>query len=272
MINVFEKLTLEQSWNYHILLSWIMCFFWIIFLVLGFYLNKNNQRNILRKVSYFLICFCFFQEIFDYSNRAFFDSNYIISWQRDLPFHFCHIAFYFSLFAIYLSLKSDSRNNSMSDISIRTQFLFDAAFLLGLSGALQGILTPDFENTYNFAGILCGQLQHSLIILNVFWLISAYNMRLQFNGVVYTYIFINLIAPMAILLNYFLGINSNGDPANYLYVMKLPEVDNLLLSFISERPFPEFIVYIQPLIIIYMLMLYIPFFIYKNYFFKKINI
>ena len=216
-----------------------------------------------------MISFCIIQEVLDYSNRAFFDSNYTISWQGDLPFHFCHIAFYFSLFAIYLSLKSDSKNNSMSDLSIRTQFLFDAAFLLGLSAALQGILTPDFENIYNFVGILCGQLQLSLIILNVFWLIFAYNMRLQFNGVIYTYVFVNLIAPIAIFLNYLLGYNAKGDPANYLYVMELPKVDNALLSFISNKPFPEFIFYIQPLIIIYMLILYIPFFIYKNYFIKR---
>ena len=264
MINLFEKLTLEHSWDYHISISWVMCISWIIFSIIGFYLNKNNQTDILKKISYFLIFFCIIQEVLDYSNRAFFDSNYTISWQRDLPFHFCHIAFYFSLFSIYLSLKSDSKN-SMSDLSIRNQFLFDAAFLLGLSGALQGILTPDFENIHNFMGVLCGQLQHSLIILNVFWLIFAYNMRLQFNGVLYTYIFVNLIAPIAIFLNYILGYNLNGDPANYLYVMELPKVDNALLNFISDKSFPDFIFYIQPLIIVYMLILYIPFLIVGHY-------
>tara|TARA_B100001123_G_scaffold240697_1_gene269247 strand:- start:39 stop:848 length:810 start_codon:yes stop_codon:yes gene_type:complete len=269
MINLFERLSLENISNYHISISWIMFIFWIIFPIIGFYLNKNNQTNTLRKISYFLILFCIVQEVLDYANRAFFDSNYIISLQKDLPFHFCHIAFYFSLFAIYLSLKSDRKNNSMSDLSIRTQFLFDASFLLGLSGALQGILTPDFTNIYNFVGILCAQLQHSLIILNVFWLIFSYNMRLQFNGVIYTYIFVNLIAPVAILLNYLLGSSSKQDFANYLYVMELPKVDNALLSFISDKPFPDFIFYIQPLIIIYMLILYIPFFIYKNYFVKN---
>ena len=263
---MFEKLTLDQSWNYHITISWIMCLFCLFFSVLGFYLNKEKQTDTLKKISFFLIFFSIIQEIIDYSNRAFLDSNYLISGQRDLPFHFCHIAFYFSLAAIYLKFKSISiNNNNMSNLSIRTQFLFDAAYLLGLSAALQGILTPDFQNTHNFIGILCGQLQHSLIILNVFWLISAYNMRLQFNGVIYTYFFVNLIAPLAIILNYILGANSNGVTANYLYIMELPKVDNILLNFISDKSFPEFIFYIQPVIIFYMFVLYIPFFILNRY-------
>jgi len=242
-----------------------MCILWIIFSIVGFYLNKNNKIDALRKISYFLISFCIIQEILDYSNRAFLDPNYIFSWQTDLPFHFCHIAFYFSLIAIYFKIKlSVLVPNKMSNLSIRTQFLFDVAFLLGLSGALQGIFTPDFENIHNFVGILCGQLQHSLIILNVFWLIAAYRMRLKFHGAIYTYIFINLITPLAIILNYLLGSNSNGDSANYLYVMELPQVDNFLLDFIINKSFPAFIFYIQPLIIIYILILYIPFLLIKR--------
>ena len=262
---MFQKLTLNQSWDYHVTISWAMCFFWLFFIILGFYLSKNKRYDIINKISFFLIIFCLFQEILDYSNRAFLDPNYIFSWQTDLPFHFCHIAFYFSLIAIYFKIKLSALvPNEMSNLSIRTQFLFDVAFLLGLSGALQGIFTPDFENIHNFVGILCGQLQHSLIILNVFWLIAAYRMRLEFHGAVYTYIFINLITPLAIVLNYLLGYNSNGDSANYLYVMELPQVDNFLLDFILDKSFPAFIFYIQPLIIIYILILYIPFFFIKR--------
>ena len=132
---------------------------------------------------------------------------------------------------------------------------------MGLSGALQGILTPDFTNINNFAAVLSGQLQHSLIILNVFWLIFAYGMKLDFKGIIQTYLFINLIVPIAIFINYFLGANSNGDYANYLYVMELPNVDNFLVNMITQHPFPNFILYAQPLIAVYLIILYIPFFI-----------
>jgi len=255
---MFEKLTLEQSWNYHISTSWAMFFFIFIFIILGFYLNKNNNIELIKKISFFLVVFCLFQEVIDYFHRAFFDPNYLISWEKDLPFHFCHIAFYFSLIAIYLKSKSGINDNSMSNSSLRAQFLFDVSFILGLSGALQGILTPDFENIHNFVGILCAHFQHSLIILNVFWLIFAYDMKLQFNGAIYTYIFINLITPIAILLNYMLG-------SNYLYIMELPKVDNYLLSLVIDKSFPNFIFYIQPLIIAYIIMLYFPFFILNRY-------
>ena len=262
---MFEKLPLEQSWNFHNNFSLIM--FIVIFLasLIGFYLNKHNNSVLIKKISLFIIVFCLFQEFIDYFHRAFLDPNYFISWQKDLPFHFCHIVFYFSLIAIYLKLSDSSNENDMSTKSIRSQFLFDASFLLGMSGALQGILTPDFQHIHNYIGIICAHLQHSLIILNVFWLMSAYNMRLKFHGAIYTYIFINFITPFAIFINYIIGANTNGDFANYLYVMELPNVDNILLSFVINKSFPYFIFYIQPLIIGYILLLYIPFFILNRY-------
>jgi len=265
---MFEKLPLEQSWNFHNNFSLIM--FIVIFLLssIGFYLNKHNNSALIKKISLFIVVFCFFQEFIDYFHRAFLDPNYSISWQKDLPLHFCHIAFYFSLIAIYLKLSTNLNENDMSTKSIRSQFLFDASFLLGMSGALQGILTPDFQHIHNYIGIICAHLQHSLIILNVFWLISAYNMRLQFNGAIYTYIFINLIVPIAIFINYILGYNSNGDRANYLYIMELPTVDNYLLSFVADKTFPNFIFYVQPLIIVYIIILYIPFFIFNRYHYR----
>ena len=43
--------------------------------------------------------------------------------------------------------------------------------------------------------------------------------------------------------------------------MELPRVDNFLVNMITQHPFPNFILYAQPLIIVYLLILYIPFFI-----------
>ena len=259
---MLHKLTSTDAWNYHVTISWIMVALWVLFSFLGYYFNKNKKINDINKISIVLIIFSIFQEILDYLNRIFLDPNYMVSWQRDLPFHFCHIAFYFSVIVIYNKVKNSSNTKKDSNQLV---FLFESAYLLGLSGALQGIFTPDFENIHNFIGILCGQLQHSLIILNVFWLMFAYGMKLRFKGAIYTYLFVNLIAPIAILLNYILGKNSNGDSANYLYVMELPKVDNFLVNFVSDKPFPDFIFYIQPLIITYILILYIPFFIIKHY-------
>jgi len=264
---MFEKLPLDQSWSFHNNFSLFM--FIVIFFItlLGYYLQKKNNSVLIRKISYLIILFCICQEFVDYFHRAFLDPSYSISWQKDLPLHFCHFAFYFSLFAIYLKFHNNFSENEMSTKSIRIQFFFDAAFILGMSGALQGIFTPDFKHIHNYLGIICAQLQHSLIILNVFWLMSAYKMRLKFHGAVYTYIFINLLVPFAILLNIFLGTNASGDFSNYLYIMELPNVDNFLLDFVLDKTFPNFILYVQPLIIFYILVLYLPFFLLNR--FKK---
>ena len=250
---MIDKLTLNQAWNYHIIISWVMFFFILFFSFLGYYFNKYYQETkLINNTSIFIFIFCIAQEIIDHINRLFLDVHYTISWQRDLPIHFCHIAFYFSLIVIYIQIKKGNVN--------KYNTLFCISYLLGLSGALQGILTPDFTNINNFIAVLSGQLQHSLIILNVFWLIFAYNMKLTFKGVFYTYLFINFIAPIAIFVNYLLGINSKGDYANYLCVMELPQVDNFLVNMISQYPFPKFILYAQPLILCYLIILYTPFY------------
>ena len=93
---------------------------------------------------------------------------------------------------------------------------------------------------------------------------TAYNYRLRFKGVYLTYLFINIIAPLAFVFNHFLGDNINGDPANYFYVIELPKVDTIFLNFVSQYPSPEYILYIQPVFILYFLMLYIPFGIWNK--------
>ena len=122
---MLEKLTSTDAWNYHVTISWIMVIFWFLFSFLGYYFNKNKKINEIKLFSIILIFFSVFQEVLDYLNRIFLDPNYIISWQRDLPFHFCHIAFYFSLLAIYYQVRNNKKNSYH-------HFLFCVYYLLGL--------------------------------------------------------------------------------------------------------------------------------------------
>ena len=249
------ELLVSQKEYYHYIISLIMIISWFLFSWIAY-----RKKNIVF-YSYLLLFVGIIQEAIDYMNRFFLDAQYHISWQRDLPLHFCHLGLYFSLFCIYKCINN--RNNK--SISRPTQFLFACAFILGLTGAFQGIFTPDWTNIYNFLGILCGQLQHSLIILNVLWLIFAYGLRIYFKDCIQSYMFVNILVFPALLLNYFLGTNAQGLPANYLYVNALPDVSNPLLNLISSQPFPWFILYIQPIIIIYIIILYIPFKILNYY-------
>ncbi len=253
---MFAELPTDSKFFYHNMLSIIMVFIWIYFGYKGY---KLRNTKALQSLSKWIIVFCLVQEILDFSNRIFLDPSYTFSIQRDLPFlQFCQVSFYFSLACIYLSRYNKNKLN---------QFLFDCSFLLGLSGAFQAIITPEFSdlNINNFIGVVCIQLQHSLIILNIIWLMCGYNYRLTFRGLCYTYLFINIIAPIALLINFILGTNSNGEIANYFYVNQLPPVDNFFLNFVSQYPSPDYILYIQPVFIIYFLILYLPFLVINKF-------
>ena len=254
---MLEELSIGAKYYYHNLLSLLMLGVWFIVAIKG---CRLTDYNIKYKISIGIIAVCFFQEFIDFINRIFLDSNYFFSIQRDIPLlQFCQISFYFSLLCIFLTRKR--KDNSSGRYSIK-QFLFDSSFLLGFSGAFQGVITPDFLNINNLLGVICIQLQHSLIILNLVWLMAAYGYRLNFRGVCLSYLFINMIAPLAMLLNNYLGENAMGVHANYFYVHELPKVNNFFLNFVSDYPSPDYILYIQPIFIIYFLALYLPFFIY----------
>ena len=51
----------------------------------------------------------------------------------------------------------------------------------------------------------------------------------------------------------------------YFYVNELPNVDNFFLNFVSQYPSPDYIIYIQPIFIMYFLTLYLPFMIYNKF-------
>ena len=256
---MFEEISIDSKYYYHNFLSFIMLAVWVFAAVKGYKLKSYKFK---RKISIWIIIGCLTQEIIDFINRMFLDSNYLFSIQTDLPLlQFCQISFYFSLLCIFLTREEVTNDRKYSF----NQFLFDSAFLLGFSGAFQGIITPDFDNINNFIGVICIQLQHSLIILNLIWLMSTYTYRLRFKGICLTYLLINLIVPFALLLNNLLGVNAAGDHANYFYVNELPKVDNFFLNFISHHPSPDYILYIQPIFIMYFLALYIPFLLLKKY-------
>ena len=250
---MFDEIVINSKYYYHNLLSIFMLGLWVC---IGFKGYSLKNQEIKHKISAYIIIGCLMQESIDFINRIFLDPNYTFSIQRDLPLlQFCQISFYFSLLCIFLTRK---QLKNKRDYSLN-QFLFDSAFLLGFSGAFQGILTPDFDNINNIIGVICIQLQHSLIILNLVWLMFAYGYRLKFKGLYLTYFLINLIAPFALFINDLLGTNSGGDAANYFYVNELPKVDNFFLNFVSQYPSPDYILYIQPIFIIYFLLLYTPF-------------
>ena len=225
----------EQLYFYHNQLTLIMIFIWLSISFLGYF--SYNKKCI----SYCLVAFALLQEVLDYFNRFFLDQAYFVSWQTDLPLHFCHFGFYFSLIGIIIAMKE--KDNSKVE-----QFLFDCAYVFGFAGALQAMITVDLTGVYNRIGVYTLNWQHSLIILNVLWLIFAYKKKFTIKGICRAFLFMNLIILPVGLINYILD-------ANYMFLCNPPKVNSSLL--IGE--WPTYILWLELIYFVYVIILYIPF-------------
>ena len=179
-----KPLDANLLYYYHNFLTIIMVFLWIAFSFIG---HKIQNKHIVYKITCGLIIFSVLQEVLDYINRIFFDELYVISFQSDLPLQFCSIGYYFSVFGLFMVI-SDKKFNPRFE-----QFIFDCAYVLGLGGALQAMITVDLTGINNMIGAFALNWQHSIIILNVLWLIFAYKKRFNMKGVFSAFIFMNVI-------------------------------------------------------------------------------
>ena len=231
----------EKLLYLHDLLSLFMIGLWLLIIYLGCTLKNNRYKYY---ISYSLISFAAIQEIIDYINRIFLDELYNFKLSTDLPLQFCVIGFYFSLFGIYMAVSKKKFNPQFE------QFIFDCAYVLGFSGAFQGLITVDLTGINNMIGSFALNWAHSLIILNVLWLIFAYNKRFHLRGIINTFLFINIIIIPVGFINYMLD-------ANYMFICQPPNVQS---SFIIGD-WPYYLFYLEGIYIIYIFVLYLPFWI-----------
>ena len=176
-----KTLPLDQLYFLHNSLTIFMIGVCLIIIYLGIKI-KNDKHKLY--ISYGIISFAVVQEIIDYLNRIFLDSMYDFKLSTDLPLQFCVIGFYFSLFGIYMSVSNKKFNPKLE------QFIFDCAYVLGFSGAFQALITVDLTGVNNMIGAFALNWAHTLIILNVLWLIFAYGKRFSLKGVMNAFIFI----------------------------------------------------------------------------------
>jgi len=229
----------EQLYIHHNQLTIIMVIVWIVISYLGYILKNDNCKQY---ISYGLIAFALLQELLDYINRIFLDEAYTLSLRADLPLQFCHFGFYFSLFGIFI-VSTNKRINPKAE-----QFLFDCAFVLGFAGALQSIINVDLTGINNMIGIFTLNWQHSIIILNVLWLIFAYNKKFTFSGIFHSFIFMNILLPPVGLINYLLD-------ANYMFICQPPNIESSF--FIGD--WPIYLIWLEFIYFIYVFILYLPF-------------
>ena len=241
-----KTLPLDQLYFLHNSLTIFMIGLCLIIIYLGIKI-KNDKHKLY--ISYGIISFAIVQEIIDYLNRIFLDSMYDFKLSTDLPLQFCVIGFYFSLFGIYMSVSNKKFNPKLE------QFIFDCAYVLGFSGAFQALITVDLTGVNNMIGAFALNWAHTLIILNVLWLIFAYGKRFSLKGVMNAFIFINLIIIPVGLINFLID-------ANYMFICQPPNVDSPF--FIGD--WPIYLFWLELIYFIYILILLIPFKIAEKYF------
>ena len=241
-----KPLTPDQLYFYHNSLTIIMVGFWIIISWLGYRIKDHKHKT---KISYCLIGVALLQEIIDYINRIFLDELYDFKLSTDLPLQFCIIGFYFSIFGIYMAISNKKFNSKLQ------QYIFDCAYVLGFGGAFQALITVDLTGINNMIGAFALNWAHTLIILNVLWLIFAYGKRFSFRGAINVFIFMNLVIIPVGFINYVLN-------ANYMFICKPPNVQSPF--FIGE--WPIYLLWLEIIYFIYILILLIPFKIKEKYF------
>ena len=96
---MFNELSISSKYFYHNCLSILMIFVWLFIFIKGYKVKTHTNKN---KISKLIITICLAQEILDYINRIFLDSNYIFSVQRDLPFYnFVRLVFIFHYYVFF---------------------------------------------------------------------------------------------------------------------------------------------------------------------------
>jgi len=238
-----KTLPAVQLYFLHDIMTILMSTLCAIIVCCGLFIKNTKHK---RFISCLLIGFAIGQECLDYANRIIFDKLYSFTLATDMPLQFCTIGFYFSIFGIYMVISHKKFNTNLH------QFIFDCAYVLGFSGALQALFTIDLTGVNNMIGIFTLNWGHTLIIINVLWLIFAYKKRFTLKGARNAFLFINFIIWPVGLINYLLD-------ANYMFICSPPNVDS---SFFIG-PWPYYVLWLEVIYFIYIFILYLPFYVFS---------
>lgn len=154
--------------------------------------------------------------------------------QEMLPLHLCSILVWTS---VYMLLT-------------RSQFIYEVAYLLGIAGALQALLTPDL-GIYDFPHFRYYQtfISHGLLIASALYLTVVEGMRPTVRSMGRVLLYGNLYAAVVFVINLLIG-------SNYMFIAHKPPTASILDAL---PPWPYYLLFIEGLGIAFMLIFYAPF-------------
>lgn len=215
----------------HHLFALSIVFSLVLFLI--FLRWRKNQRlnNVFR---WFLATLLVLQEI-----SYHFWNIYIDEWtlQKMLPLHICSAFVWVSAFMLVT----------------KNRHIYEFAFFLGISGALQALLTPDIAEYgfphYRFFHVF---ISHGSIILAALYMTFVEGYRPTWRSFGKVLLWLNIYAVFTFIINILIG-------SNYMFVRHKPETASLLDVL---GPWPVYIFAAEGVALIMFLILYLPFAIY----------
>lgn len=132
----------------------------------------------------------------------------------------------------------------------KNRTVYEFAYLLGIAGALQAILTPDLGQ-YAFPHFRYFQVfvSHGLIIISALYMTLVEGFRPTWQSVKRVAIYGNIYFLFIFVLNFLIG-------SNYLFIAHKPETASLLDVL---PPWPYYLLIIELLAALFMLLFYAPF-------------
>lgn len=110
----------------------------------------------------------------------------------------------------------------------RNKLLFEIAFLVGIGGALQAVVTPVLSYGWPHFRYIHFFYTHIAVIWIVFYFLWHYRFPLTFWSVLKAMLFLNILLPFIWFVNDFTG-------GNYWFIMEKPEGGSLL-DFFGDHP------------------------------------
>lgn len=169
-------------------------------------------------------------------------SIWIGNWdiRYNLPLQLCTISLYLCVYMLITKNRT----------------VFEIVYFFGLSGALQALITPDLFYTFPHFRFIHFFIAHFSIVLSILYMVWIEKFQITFRSFVKSFITLNAIALIAIIVNFITG-------ANYMFLARKP-TNASLIDFLG--PYPWYILSLELIAIIMFGILYMPF-----YFKKKSN-
>lgn len=158
--------------------------------------------------------------------------------QTELPLHLCRVLGLVAPFIMYT----------------RNRKLLGVLYFLVLAGTLQANITPDLDGDFPSIRYFTYWMMHSALIVLPFYAIYVYKLRIVWEDLKRSFLYINIYFVLISIVNWLIG-------SNYFFTCNKPASKSLLDFF---GPWPYYLVVTYCIGIVLILLLYLPWYIKRE--------